>query len=57
VLPSNSSVTTVIVPPCTQGPGGTSNKSNALPANNGEKIVTAPPCTVPSSSSSSSSGS
>jgi hypothetical protein len=56
VLPNNSSITTLIVPPCTQSSSDKSqsqNKSLALPGKG--TSVTAPPCTVPQQSSSSSS--
>ena len=54
VLPNNSSVKTLIVPPCTQASGDANqdqNKSLALPGKG--TSVTAPPCTVPQQSSSS----
>ncbi len=54
VLPNNSSVKTLIVPPCTQASGNANqdqNKSLALPGKG--TSVTAPPCTVPQQSSSS----
>src|SRR4051794_13047490 len=56
VLPNNSTVKTLIVPPCTQASGDANqdqNKSLALPGKG--TSVTAPPCTVPQQSSSSSS--
>jgi hypothetical protein len=54
VLPNNSTITTLIVPPCTQASGDANqdqNKSLALPGKG--TSVTAPPCTVPQQSSSS----
>src|SRR4051812_48815605 len=54
VLPNNSSVKTLIVPPCTQASSDQNqapNKSLALPGKG--TSVTAPPCTVPQQSSSS----
>src|SRR4051795_672257 len=54
VLPNNSSVKTLIVPPCTQASGDANqdqNKSLALPGKG--TSITAPPCTVPQQSSSS----
>jgi hypothetical protein len=68
VLPNNSGVATLIVPPCTQSSGGSSSgggssasggsnssgaaTSLAVPAKGKAKSVTAPPCTVPQQSSS-----
>ena len=54
VLPNNSTVKTLIVPPCTQASGDANqdqNKSLALPGKG--TSITAPPCTVPQQSSSS----
>ncbi|MGI8623816.1 MAG: hypothetical protein ACR2NB_10115 [Solirubrobacteraceae bacterium] len=67
VIPANSDLRTVIIPPClvstsssssSSGSSGSSAESNtlALPASGGSKTVTAPPCTLSASSSSSSGG-
>ena len=61
VLPENSKIETIIVPPCTEAKGtsGTEEQppgsGNALPAD--KKSVTAPPCIVPPEALSSSSSS
>jgi hypothetical protein len=52
VLPNNSAITTLIVPPCTMSSSNQSpTKGLALPGKG--TSVTAPPCTVPQQSSSS----
>jgi hypothetical protein len=61
VLPDNSGVRTVIVPPCVPSATATSQeqsagKSNVLRATSRSRTVTAPACLVSQSSSSSSSG-
>ena len=64
VLPANSDLRKVIIPPClvsmasSSSSGGSSASSNtlALPVSGGEEAVTAPPCTLSASSSSSSGG-
>ena len=57
MLPDNSNVETVIVPPCVPTQGGSSSessagKSNVLRATGTQKTVTAPACTVQAQSSS-----
>lgn len=51
VLPTNSNVRTIIVPPCTMQTGSKSEKkkpkSLAVPATSTRRTVTAPPCTAP----------
>jgi hypothetical protein len=50
VIPDNSRIETVIVPPCTSQPSGQTQQSGstALPAGaEDQKSVTAPPCAIP----------
>jgi hypothetical protein len=50
VIPDNSRIETVIVPPCTMQPSGQTQQSGstALPAGaEDQKSVTAPPCAIP----------
>lgn len=67
VIPQNSDLRRIIVPPClvtvsssasSSGSAGAGTTSNtlALPATSGNRVVTAPPCSVHASSSSSSGG-
>lgn len=65
VIPANSDLRKVIIPPCvvsmassSSSGGGSSATSNtlALPPSGGEKAITAPQCTLSASSSSSSGG-
>src|SRR3954454_826492 len=61
VLPSNSDVETVIVPPCVPTQGATpaeqsAGKSDVLRAPTGQRTVAAPACVMQASSSSSSGG-
>jgi hypothetical protein len=60
VLPNDSNLKTVIVPPCTKPSGGAGqsgqSSGTALPAVGDEETVTAPPCTASQQSSSAPSG-
>jgi len=66
VIPQNSDLRRIIVPPClvtissssssSSSSAGTTSNSLALPATSGNRVVTAPPCSVSASSSSSSGG-
>ncbi len=67
VIPENSDLRRIIVPPClvtissstsasTSGTAGTTSNTLALPATSGNRVVTAPPCSVHASSSSASGG-
>lgn len=48
VVPSNSDLSTIIVPPCTMGGSKSQqSKSSTLPASTKKKSATAPPCTAP----------